>query len=230
LLLKKGINMMEFTLSKFNMLIFVTAIVAIVLFFMTTVNDNLKNRQSFELVYRVDKEVKSGIDSRSYCSIKYIELPTRITTNESTSSTFNLNYVLNVSSYSMSSIPDANYDNKLIFSIMDRKQSKIYAASDVDFNGILHLYNWEYNNGEYNFDEIIDSEGPISTSYDPLRERSIDNSLVFIKKIKQGVPHYYLLPCATKYGIRQCQAFACSVLKESESVDCISIVPDLNCS
>jgi len=74
--------MFEFTLSKVNMLIFVTAIAVVVIFFMNTLNDNLKTRQSYETSYKIGKEIKSLFDSDSYCSIKFIDIPKTISTNK----------------------------------------------------------------------------------------------------------------------------------------------------
>ena len=214
--------MIEFTLSKLNLLIFVTAIAAIVIFFMNTVNSNLLTKQSFELTYRVGKQIKAGIDSKSYCSVKYIELPDKINTSGSTANPYNLNYVLNMSDFE---IPDGNYQNKLVLSILNAKKDKIYAAYDIDYNGNLVFYNAEYDTGLYNF-----TSDNNHVNYDPLKSRSIDNRLVFIKKIKNGVAYYYIVPCAKKNGIPQCKNFICdttSGLITTKDLECLKIVPDL---
>lgn len=201
--------MFEFTLSKLNLLIFVTAIAAIMLFFLNTVNANLKTRQSFELTYKIGKELKSGIDGKSYCSIKYIKIPKTIKTNQGSSNIFNINYKFNIAQYDYEN-PNINssLNKKLIIAITDQKNKKIYAAYDIDFEGNFTFYESEYDldTGKYNFLEKKDDVG----IYDPLKVKSIDTTLLFIKKINNGKLDYYIIPCEKKNSIYSCKDFVCN--------------------
>ncbi len=213
--------MFEFTLSKLNLLIFVTAIAAIVLFFMNTVNSNLKTRQSFELVYKIGKEIKSGMDSESYCSVKYIDIPKQIKTKEGHSTAYNVNYVLNVASYDFED-EEGYYDHKLVLAVMDRKETKIYAAYDVDYKGEINFYKAEHNDtsGDEDYEKITSTDNYVV--YDPLRERSNDTTLIFLKKTENQQNYFYLLPCSKKNGQYTCQKFICNS-SDFKSLSCKNI-------
>lgn len=191
--------MIEFALSKLNLLIFVTAIAAIVVFFIGSVNSNMKIKQSYELLYKVGKELKIGIDSSSYCTVKFIDIPRKIYVNSGGSDAFSINYKLNVA---MVKSPDGD-TGKIVLSVIDRKSKKpqIYAAYDIDYNGDVMFYDSNYSNGHYNFTETK------TANFDPQKSNSIDNTILFVKKIESGKPKIYLIPCLLKNGIYQCKDF-----------------------
>jgi hypothetical protein len=217
--------MIEFSLSKLNLLIFVTAIAAIVIFFIATVNSNMKTRQSYELVYKVGKEIKTGIENESYCTVKFITIPKTIQTNSGSSDTFNMRYKLNISAYSQGS----EDSKKVVLAVMDRKEkSKIYAAYDIDYNGSIALYESEsctsFPNCEINLSENY------SVNYDPSKVDSIDTQLLFAKIISNGKPTVFLIPCLKKSGIYTCRNFlnnynSGTALKTL--IPCLDIVTDL---
>lgn len=196
--------MIEFSLSKLNMLIFVTAVAAIVIFFMAAVNSQMKTRQSFELVYKVGKELKTGIESNSYCTVKFITIPKTIQTNSNGSDAFSIKYKLNISAYAEK--------QKLVLAVIDRKQykPKIYAAYDIDYEGTMKLYNSVCDantqcNGSTNI-AVVDGN-PGIVDFDPLKVNSIDTQILFAKTINNGSPTIYLIPCLYKNGIYSCRAF-----------------------
>lgn len=216
--------MIEFSLSKLNLLIFVTAIAAIVIFFIGTFNSSLKTRQSYELVYKVGKEIKTGIENESYCTVKFITIPQTIQTNSGTSDAFNMRYKLNVSSYSL-----GGDTKKLVLTVMDRKEKpKIYAAYDIDYNGSIALYESE---GCPNFpDCAIEKSNNYSVNFDPSRRDSINSQILFAKIISNGKPLVFLIPCLEKKGIYTCRKF----LNEEDQgnslktlIPCLNIVHDL---
>ena len=217
--------MIEFALSKLNLLIFVTAVAAIVVFFMGAVNSNMKIRQSYELVYKVGKELSAGIESNSYCTVKFITLPQKIYTNSGNSDAFTIKYKLNISSnVSPTQDPDS-LEKKLVLAIIDRKTNnpKIYAAYDIDYEGEVRFYdaNYDGDTGNYDF-----SEPQEIVNYDPLKTKSIDTTLLFIKEIKNGKSIIYLIPCVRRNDLYQCKGFLeTSGLKES--VMCLDAIPDL---
>ncbi|MFH0905705.1 MAG: hypothetical protein V1824_00020 [archaeon] len=228
--------MMEFTLSKLNMLIFVTAIAAIVVFFSATVNSNLKTRQGFELAYKITQNIKSGLEANSYCSIKEIEIPNYLKTSASASNLYKINYILNFSEFTIPQNNNSQFEKKLVTAIFNTKRDKILAAYDVDYNGVFHFYSAEMDDqGGYNY---TDSNN--SVDYNPLKENSLDNKLFFIKKINNGINHYYIFPCAKKNGILQCKdygyygtsanRFICSQLFLEEKLTCIDSHIELTCN
>ena len=212
--------MIEFSLSKLNMLIFVTAVAAIVIFFMAAVNSNMKTRQSFELVYKVGKELKTGIESNSYCTIKFIDIPKTIQTNSNGSDAFSIKYKLNISSYD----PENSDSNKLVLAVIDRKQfkPKIYAAYYVDYKGAVNLYESNCSEIDCSIEKVTDE----TVDYDPSKAYSIDTHLLFAKTIDNGNPTIYLVPCVMKNKIYSCREFlnleASGPLKEI--IPCLSAV------
>lgn len=214
--------MIEFTLSKMNLLIFVTAIASIVIFFMATVNSNMRTRQSYELVYSLGSEIKTGVESNSYCTIKQLDLPDRIYTNNGHSDMFSIKYVLDISYYEIS-----NDTNKVVLSIMDRRNRNdiIYAAYDIDFNGPIYLYSSDCENPN---EKICKSQENF-VNYDPLKSRSIDTMFFFVKKIKNGQPNIYFFPCAYRNNSYTCNEFdqVKDELYNGENLDCLDTVTNL---
>lgn len=209
--------MFEFALSKLNMLLFATAIAAIVLFFMNTVNSNLQTRQSYELAYNIGRDIKLITDSESYCSIKYIDIPTRIKSGQSSTNTFNKAYILNIMELEKDT-SENNYNKKLVISILDQKKKKIYGAYDIDFNGNFLFYNAE---SPYENIDNWESEEDYG-EYNTLRVKSNDSTLVLIKNRKEGEDNYYILPCAKQNGVLTCKNFVCND-NLFEDVSCKSV-------
>lgn len=216
--------MIEFSLSKLNLLIFVTAIAAIVIFFITTFNSSLKTRQSYELVYKVGKEIKTGIENESYCTVKFITIPKTIQTNTGTSDTFNMRYKLNISSYGEDT-------KKIVLTVMDRKKEpKIYAAYDIDYNGAIALYKSESCTDFPNCDIQLSED--YSVDYDPSKRDSIDSQILFAKIISDGKPLVFLIPCLEKKGIYTCGHFlnredSGSGLSLKTIIPCLNIIEKL---
>lgn len=192
--------MIEFTLSKLNLLVFVLAVTAIVIFFMNTINSNLRTRQAYEIVYKVGQEIKIGVDNPSYCSVKYAEIPKRLQINHGFTSSYNIDYLLNISAYD---IPENDGKQKMVLAILDSRKKNIYAAYDLDFNGIVHFYYWEYNSdtGKYTFEKKED-ENYLDLA--PDQRNSIDQTIVIAKKIRDGQTHIHLFACGRRGNIPGC--------------------------
>lgn len=219
--------MIEFALSKLNMLIFVTAIAGIVVFFMSTVNSDMKMKQSSELAYKIGKEIKSGVESNSYCSVKIIDIPKKIYTNSANSSAFSINYKLNISVLEYTNVSDNK--KKIILTILDKKtkKTKIYAAYDMDYFGEVIFYESNYEGGKYGFDKKTDS-----ITFDPLKINSIDSKILFVKKIENGNPVILIIPCLKKNGRYQCSDFLETPTKNDnltlkDRFTCLTAVNDL---
>jgi hypothetical protein len=212
--------MIEFSLSKLNLLIFVTAIAAIVIFFIATFNSSMKTRQSYELVYKVGKEIKTGIENESYCTVKFITIPKTIQTNSGNSDTFNMRYKLNVSAYSV-----GDDSKRLVLTVMDRKEKpKIYAAYDIDYNGSIALYASESCTDILNCN--ITKSQNFSVDFDPSKRDSIDTQILFAKIISNGNPIIFLIPCLEKKGIYTCRKFI-NTEDLKTLIPCLNIVSDL---
>ncbi len=215
--------MIDFTLSKLNLLVFVLAVTAIVLFFMNTVNNNLRTRQSYELVYKVGQELKTGIDNPSYCSIKYVDIPRRLQLNSGITSSYNINYIMNISAYE---IPDSDGEKKVVLSILDGAKKNLFAAYDLDFEGEIIFYEWEFVDGTYIFTNDKD--------YIDLRPHvinSIDHSLVVAKKVTGGTSTIHIFSCGKRNNIPGCSDSLAkfsgtdfiTYLVETKKIDCACV-------
>jgi len=187
--------MFEFTLSKINMLIFVTAIAVVVIFFMNTLNDNLKTRQSYEVSYKIGKEVKSLIDSESYCSIKFIDIPKTIRINEGSAMAYKLGFQ-NYTLYDQSS---------LIIYITDIKEKKILGAYNLDYNGTIIYHTSEYDAPNYVY-SIGDAD---KIFFDPRKVNGNESKIMLIKNIKDNELTYNVIPCEKKLSTYSCKRFVC---------------------
>ena len=216
--------MMEFALSKLNMLIFVTAIAAIVLFFMNTVNSNFRTSQSYELTYKVGESIKSGIESSSYCNVKYVSIPNKIKINSGDSYYNNSKYILNISNFS------GDDGNKLIISILDHKKKNIFAAYDIDYNGVVKFYDWDYTNSKYIFNKV-DESPYYYLDFDTLKKDSIDNRITIAKKVINTVPHIYIFSCGYKNNIPGCAQINSDftdTLVDDQNISCMCAIPELS--
>ncbi len=206
--------MFEFTLSKVNMLIFVTAIAVVVIFFMNTLNDNLKTRQSYETAFKIGKEVKSLMDSDSYCSIKFIDIPKVISTNQGTLST-GITYKLGLQKYNIGA------SNSIIIYITDSREREILGAYNLDYNGEIIFYKSEFNSQNYSFNFLSDT----NAIYEPRKVNSNETKLMFIKNINEGERHFYVFPCEKRNSIYTCKKYVCNEdgvgFQDREDISCL---------
>ena len=191
--------MFEFTLSKVNMLIFVTAIAVVVIFFMNTLNDNLKTRQSYELAFKIGKEIKSVVDADSYCSIKFLDVPKTIRISEG-SSLYTINYKLGLQTYQLQD------QKSLIVYILNNRETEILGAFNLDYQGDIIFYESNFDQGNYTFQTSADDDGII---YDPRKVNSNETKLMIIKHIINQEIKYYIIPCERRLGVYSCKNFVC---------------------
>jgi hypothetical protein len=202
--------MFEFTLSKVNMLIFVTAIAVVVIFFMNTLNDNLKTRQSYETAFKIGKEVKSLMDSDSYCSVKFIDIPRVISTKQGTLST-GITYKLGLQEY------DLLNSKSIIIYITDSREREILGAYNLDYNGEINFYESEFNSPDYSFSELSDT----NAIYEPRKVNSNETKLMFIKNIKDGITKYYVFPCEKRFSLYTCREYVCNDFTDRNDITCL---------
>ena len=203
--------MFDFALSKINMLIFVTAIAVVVIFFTNTLNDTLKTRQSYELAFKIGKEIKTVIDSDSYCSIKFIEVPKTIRIREG-SNLSGITYKLGLKSYTQ-------FENQsLIIYLTDLKEKNILGAYNLDYNGTINFFSSEYSNTEYRFNDESQEE----IVYYPREENSNTTSLLILKNIENNENNYFVIPCEKKYGEYSCKGYVCQENNDIKDFSCLN--------
>jgi len=189
---------------------------------MNTVNNNLQTRQSYELAYKVGQQFETILNSKSYCSSKYINIPNNIQISAGKNSNTNLNYILRIYDFPSDAPEDKN---KLVFTIMNKRNKEISAAYDVDYNGIVNFYEYDYNvTNDYQY---------TSTSQDyldfiPTNKDSIDNKIIISKKIKNGKEYIYIFACDDYLNKPACHFFLENKLITDKNVTCLCIIPEIS--
>lgn len=195
--------MLGFILSKLNLLILVTAIFAIVTFFMFGLSDIARVKEASELAFRVEQRASSIANSQGYCLSDSVPLDERLSIAGST-----FYYVLKVSKLESVKTSGGNRFNLLIFSVYPREEikkgfadstyePKSIAAESFRTKSELHLYSQTYNGigyGEGNTPDVIES-GEIYL--DPQAIVPSDQ-LEFVKEIEGGKPKFYVIGCNSR--------------------------------
>ncbi len=192
--------MLDFILSKMNLLILVTAIFAIVSFFALGLTDITKVKEGSQLAFRISEKSFALVSSSNYCAGDAYVLDPELQIAGSS-----YYYVLRVSKTTVQSGKDKL--NVLIFSVYSRDEikrgaqdstyvPKSIAANSFRTKASLHLLSRKYvgakdydsGSGPGGFDEV-------ETFYaDPQAINPVD-TLEFIKEVKNGQASLYVVGC-----------------------------------
>ncbi len=186
--------MLDFILSKLNLLILVTAIFAIVSFFSFGLGDIAKVKEAEELSLRLNERAFALASSPSYCFSDSQALP-----GELSIAGGNFYYVLKISKKVIRS--GGENVNTLIFSVYPREElkksienseykAKSIAASSFRTKAGLFLYAQDYDGTSYT--------GGVSRSdeifLDPQALVPVD-SLEMVKEVQGGESSLYVIAC-----------------------------------
>src|SRR3989338_234591 len=186
--------MMAFILSKMNLLILVSALFAIIVFFTFSLNDSFLIDKAKGIANDIEAESISIISSDSMCSKNKITIPK----NLGYSGGKQLFYILEISKVVLNDeLP--NSDEKLYglqFSIRKRDSKGlggIIASSRVNVNA-KDIYLMDVGYGTPDYGISVDSLGGSSTILDPQSVTPI-NAFVLAKERKLGETYLYIVPC-----------------------------------
>ncbi len=204
--------MLEFILSKMNLLILVMAMVAIIGFFTFGLVDITKVSEAGKLVSKIKETSFAFASSPSYCFSDAYILPDEI---EVAGSSFY--YVMRISKRVIEPEDGGPPINVLIFSMYPRDEMKkamtedyepkAIAASSFRTKAEIHLWSKTYfdsGNGlsyEGDYEEHMDEDIFI----DP-QAVTPANAIEFVKEVEDGQPKLYVTVCGT--------SVLCSVAKE----------------
>lgn len=207
--------MMGFTLSKLNMLILVTALFAIITFFMFSLSGFLVGHQAEKLLESYIKEADTVISSDSLCFKTTTVLPDFITYfGGATQAEKLLPYVVKISRISS---PNTQSLNSFIMAVTNRQQrDKFLAAKRTDTTAKILIYDWDTST-----DTIKEKGG---TFIDP-QAFPVINSFVMVKEVFRNETFLHVIPCSTEQGtcIKNQSRVGCC-LKNARGVEsaCIS--------
>jgi len=180
--------MLDFILSKMNMLILVTAIFAIVSFFMFNLSYLTTVEESRLLVSRVANQSYTLVNSPSYCDSSYYFMPGVISVPGT-----DFYYAMKISKVETekeTSDGETQKLNYLIFSIFPRTDlTKAVASDSIVTSANVRLFGFDEHG------EITDVTEQ-GTILDP-QARNPVNAFVIIKEIEKGIQNFYLIPCST---------------------------------
>ncbi|MDO8428967.1 MAG: hypothetical protein Q7S92_07205 [Candidatus Diapherotrites archaeon] len=176
--------MVGFTLSKINLLIFVTAMFVIIVYFTFGFSEVLLKQQTAQMINRYAGEALSLVNSKSLCVQNTITFPDSISYVGSQ----RIFYILKIEK--VESL-DETKPNSLIFTIFPRKEpNKVLASRRIDTLAEIHFFN-QLLGSPAGFETdalfvLIDSQ-----SVPPL------DSLFIAKESFQGNEFIYLTNCSS---------------------------------
>ncbi|HIH09253.1 MAG TPA: hypothetical protein HA254_01130 [Candidatus Diapherotrites archaeon] len=192
--------MLDFILSKLNLLILVTAIFAIVAFFTFSLTDIAKVKEASELASRVREMAFSLATSDNYCIGDSYPMPGELAIAGSS-----FYYVAQVTKQELET--QNGPVNVLIFSIYPREemkkwsddssyQPKAIAADSLRTTSELHLYSPDYHGDSYDSSttDLVEAEKII---LDPQAVMPSD-AVEALKEIVNGKSHVYIFGCNSK--------------------------------
>jgi len=185
------ILMLGFILSKMNLLILVTALFSIIVFFMFSLNESFIIQKSNEVADNIASQVISLINSPSHCSKNIIVIPKELSflTGRKTF------YKLQIKKIELSQTNDIT-TFALEFTLVDRKkEDKVFASTRINVKAKeINLYDVDVSGNEVNTNESKDS-----IFIDPQKVTPID-AFVLVKEIIEGNPYIFVIPCTSSGG------------------------------
>ncbi len=193
--------MLDFILSKLNLLILVTAIFAIVAFFAASLTEIAKVKEAAQLASKITEESSSLLLFSNYCFTDSIQIPDKLAIAGSS-----YYYVLKVSTQELDDGSGGTI-NVLIYSIFPREEikksfqssdyvPKAIAADSFRTKADIHIYSLgRYNGTGYEGTgggAIVTDE--TSVYVDPQAENP-KNSLEFVKEVVGGKKSFYVIAC-----------------------------------
>jgi hypothetical protein len=184
--------MLGFTLSKLNLLILVTAMFAIIAFFLYGLTDIVISDLAQQHVKEYSETVFSLASGEMLCRKSTVTIPHSIEYFGGLAPSERLYYVMHLKRY-----PDQPGENELstlIFQIASRKEpDRIIATSSIDVNAKIFLYEWDPEN------DII-AQGKALT-LDPQSTGREKNSMVLVKEVYNGESFLHIIACSSSAAL-----------------------------
>jgi hypothetical protein len=185
--------MLGFTLSKLNLLILVTALFAIIAFFMFTLADIMISHQAQLMVKDAIESVHGLMSQQITCRKSSITIPSAIEYYGGFSPTERFYYVMYIKRFPEQ--PVQGEPNLVIFQIASRKErDKLIATSSIMVDAEIFLYDWDVQSGVF-------SEQPQITLDPESPGVSTKNSLILIKEQYLGKNYLHLIACSSAPGV-----------------------------
>jgi len=197
-LAKNGVEcgkMLGFILSKMNLLIMVTAIFAIVAYFMIFVNQGTVGRQANGILTNMVEETQGVVSSSGQCHQSIVRIPRYIQTVGTTSLGGRVRFTIRVNKICVPE-PCAPGGEKIVsYSLWTGKGNDAEAIAAKPFSTSadgVYLFPWDVDTGG----SPMGNPGP-EMPLDPNGKIPVD-SLMLVKEVFLGKTFLYIFPCSSE--------------------------------
>lgn len=186
--------MLGFILSKMNLLIMVTAIFAIVAYFMIFVNQGTVGRQANAILTNMVEETQGVISSSGQCHQSIVRIPRYIQTVGTTSLGGRVRFTVRVNKICVPEPCVPSSEKIVSYSLWTGKGSSAEAVAAKPFSTTadeVYLLQWRIDSG-------FSMDSPSTEIFlDPNAKTPMD-SLMLIKEVYLGKTYLYIFPCSSE--------------------------------
>lgn len=172
-----------------NLLILVTALFAIVAYFMMGLTDVVVGQSAQQIANSKSEQALEIINSDKLCFSSPVNIPSSIKYFGDSKEFY---YTMKISRTPVKSVPGK--PNTLIFSIANRKTpEKIIAASSVNIDAEIVLFSWKADFETGTTEEFLQKED--SVFIDPHAAEPV-TSFMLVKEVYNGKKYLYIIACS----------------------------------
>ncbi len=186
--------MLGFILSKMNLLIMVTAIFAIVAYFMIFVNQGTVGRQANGILTNMVEETQGVVSSSGQCHQSIVRIPRYIQTVGSTSLGGRVRFTIRVNKICVPEPCVPGSEKIVSYSLWTGKGDNAEAIAAKPFSTSadeVDLFQWRIDSG-------FSIDPPSNEIFlDPNAKTPMD-SLLLIKEVYLGKTYLYVIPCSSE--------------------------------
>ncbi len=196
--------MLGYTLSKLNLLILVTALFAIIAFFLINVEWIMISLSAQGRVNNYSSQIQGILSGDDYCSKTTLTVPEAIEYFGGLNSSKRYYYVLYFKRISEEQQQEG--ESMLVLQMASRiEQDKTIATAHVLTDAKFYLYEWDPEN------DILTEQS--SMKIDPLSKGLPKNSFVVLKLVQDGKKQLHIVACSSSASV-------CDTNLEKLGLDC----------
>lgn len=185
--------MLGFTLSKLNLLILVTALFAIISFFMFTLTTGVVSKLAQEELNKHSTSIQGVLYGGDACYNSSIVVPECIEYFGGITPARCFYYVMYIKRYPPEGAVEGKL-NTLILQIASRTdKTKIIATSSFDVNAEILLFDWDPRTST-----LMESD---TIMIDPESGGTIKDTAVFYKEVFGGKKYLHIIACSSSKGV-----------------------------
>lgn len=203
--------MLDYILSKLNILIMVTAIFAIGTYFAFYLAQSLEKQQADTVLNQISDEVYGVLTSQSICHEVTLTLPAYINTLGRSDTGNKLYYLFQANDIEAAQTSGGESINALVFSIRNKRTHQIISAEQIPTTADIVLFKWvsaltpSISIAQNDTDgKICGASGQTCTVLNPVAQPPSENAIKIVKEVYQGKTTILVIPCST--GRSWCEA------------------------